>query len=248
MRPARTLAGPLLVLLLIAGCGRAPELDRLAAGETGKVAEVTSGHALTLEDGLQVRLAGVEAPRSGDPHGEESETALARLAEGQSVRLYYGGRRRDDYDRALAQVKLTKGGDWLQKALLKTGAARVRLYPDNLALAEAMLEAEASARNRKRGLWALPAYAVLSPAEAGDAYGFQLVEGTVRTVEDAGEGRRLRFDDGFDAYVPGRAIRAFEASGRGKAMIGRYVRLRGVIRDGQMQLDAPEQVELLKVN
>ena len=163
------------------------------------------------------------------------------------MRLFYGGRRRDDYDRALAQVKLTKSGAWLQKALLRDGAARVRLYPDNLALAEPMLEAEASARNRKRGLWALPAYPVLSPAEAASAYGFQLVEGDVRSVEDAGEGRRLRFDDGFDAYVPGRAVRTFEASGRGKAPTGRYLRLRGVIRDGEMTLDAPEQVELLNV-
>ena len=92
-----------------AGVGQAPELTR---GEVGKVSSVLDGDTLYLEGGLKVRLSAMQAPKlplgrkgfKAWPVGKESGASLGVLTEGQKVGLYYGGERRDRYDRALAQV------------------------------------------------------------------------------------------------------------------------------------------------
>ena len=113
-----------------------------------------------------------------------------------------------------------------------------------------MLEAEAYARNRKLGLWALPAYRVLIPREAAGADGFQVVEGHVRTV-DGNESPSLDLGSGFAAEVDRKALADFDTAGKApQQLIGKLVRLRGPIRYGRgglvLRLDHPEQVELLK--
>jgi hypothetical protein len=158
--------------------------------------------------------------------------------------------RPDRYGRALAQVKLTGGGPWIERELLRAGAVRVRTWSDNRAMAGPMLEAEAYARNRRLGLWALPAYRVLVPSEARDADGFQVVEGRPRSL-GGGEVVELQFDAGFGAQIAARALGDFQTAGKApQALAGKLLRLRGPIRYGagglMMRLDHPEQVEVLK--
>ena len=248
-RAALILAG----LLLLAACGAPPGLDRLAVGELGRVAEVRSGDVLVLDSGLTVRLAGIEAPRQDEPYAAEARSAMRRLADGRMVRLLYGGARRDAYGRALAQVQIKGGGQWLQAALLKAGAARAHTWPDNRAMAGPLYEAEAYARNRKLGLWKLPAYRVLLPAETAAADGFQIVEGRVRRLSP-GDGA-LEFGDdpgaGFTAPVDPKARDELKAAGKAPDQLrGHLVRVRGWMRyaDGgaAIRLDHPEQIEVLK--
>ncbi len=251
-----TRAAPIiLALTLLAACSRAPELDRLAAGESGRVAEVRSGDALALDSGLVVRLAGVEAPKGEQPYAAEARAALVRLVDGRSVQLLYGGARRDTYGRALAQVKLTSGGQWLQRALLRAGAVRERTWPDNRALAVQMQEDEAYARNRRPGPWKLDAYRALLPGETRAAEGFTLVEGRVRRIDLGARSPALDFADrpgnGFEAEIADQAAGDFKTAGKTPEQLrGRLVRIRGPIRYGPdgplMRLDHPEQVELLK--
>lgn len=240
-------AGLLLALLLLAGCGREAALDRLAPGERGRVAEVISGHYVELDSGLGVRVVGLIAPKDDDPHAAQAEALLRRLVAGREVQLLYGGRRRDDYDRALAHVRA--GDVWVQRAMLEAGAARVNSWPDNRALVAEMLEAEAKARNGSKGLWALAIYRVRLPGEAETAE-FQIVEGRVRRVREAGEGRALEFDGSFSGYVSGRDLRDFEQAGKPPSgLAGKLVRVRGYVRDGydgpELRLTHPEQVEVL---
>ena len=236
----------LLIALLLAACSRAPGLERLAPGEIGRVAQVRSGDSLVLDGGLAVRLAGVEAPWGGAPYADQAREALRRLVEGRRVQLLYGGVRRNRYGSALAQVRIV-GGAWIEDELLRAGAARVRTWSDNRAMAAPMLEAEAFARNRKLGLWALPAYRVLIPREAAGADGFQIVEARVRHADAAS----LDLGNGFDAEIAGKAQQDFATAGKAPGQLaGRLVRLRGLIRYGEgglaLHLDHPEQVELLK--
>ena len=244
----------LLLALSLAACGQAPGLDRLAPGEQARVADIHSGDAFTLDSGLEVRLAGVQAPRRDDPYGEESRAALKRLTDGRVVRLLYGGAKRDARGRALAQVKLAAGGLWLERALLRAGAVRVRTWSDNRAMAAPMLEAEAYARNRHIGLWKLPQYQVLVPSEADRAYGFQVVEARVRRLGKDGDAAILGLADeqrgGLEAEIAPAALPDFKTAAKSPEQLrGKLVRLRGPIRAGpdgpQMQLDHPEQVELL---
>ncbi len=242
----------LTLLLLLAACSRAPGLERLAAGEQGRVTEVRSGDTLVLDSGLVVRLAGVEAPKGALPYADQArDGARQALALGKRVQLLYGGARRDRYGRALAQVRVAHGA-WLEQVLLRAGDVRERTWSDNRAMAAAMLEAEAYARNRRRGLWGLADYRVLIPAEAFGADGFQVLEGRLRRVDPDRDGAVLVFDNGFSAWIDQRALGDFQTAGKAPGvLVGKPLRIRGVIRYGQagpqMRLDHPEEVEILKL-
>src|SRR5580700_3553316 len=108
----------MILAVALAGCGDGGDLDRLAAGERGRVAQVRSGDVVVLQSGQVARLAGLETPRWGEPGADAALDDLRRLAEGREVELYYGGARQDPYGRALAQVRLADGRRWLQCALL----------------------------------------------------------------------------------------------------------------------------------
>ncbi len=237
--------------LALAACG-GPGLDQLAAGPKGVVAEVRNGDSVVLQGGETVRLAGVESPRLGEPYADEARQALARLVAGQPVQLMYGGARQDAYGRALAHLKLIKGGVWVERELLKAGAVRVHTYPDNRALARVMLDDEARARAARRGLWALPLYQVRLPDEAAaKPFGFQVVEGRVVAAPERDGGVSIDLERWVEAQVPRQAEGAFASAGMPLADLpGRLVRVRGLLRPGRgeatLTLDHPEQVEVLK--
>ena len=235
----------------LAACGDGSGIDRLAAGERGRVAQVRSGDVVVLRSGLVVRLAGLDMPQRDEPGATAALDDLRRLTLGQDIELYYGGARRDAHGRALAQARLVNGRRWVQCVLLRDGVARVRTYVDNRALTRPMLTCEAKARAARRGLW-LSAYRVLLPSEIDDrASGFQIVEGRVARATTGGGGVYLDFDGaggGFAVQIARRATSDFERTGLApQNLAGRLVRVRGVIGgDGLMRVDHPEQVELLR--
>ena len=155
----------LAVALLLAGCGEGGGLDRLAAGERGKVISVESGQGFTLDSGLVVRLAGIEAPWMDEPGGEAARADLARLVLGREVQLFYGGARRDAGGRALAQARRTDDRRWIEGALLRDGWARVRTFGDNRALAQPSLEEAAAAVRRRNSTKVLIALHIAWPTE-----------------------------------------------------------------------------------
>jgi endonuclease YncB( thermonuclease family) len=242
----------LAALLALAGCGEGGALDRLAAGEKGKVVSVASGDEIALDNGLQVRLAGVETPWMDEPGGPGSQADLSRLVLGRQVQLFYGGARRDPRGRALAQVRLIEGRTWVEGRLLRDGWARVRTFADNRALNAVMLNDEARARKARLGLWAMPDYEVRLPQEVTrDTHGFEIVEGRVAGVTSARGGTYLDFakdHSGFAAVVDPNAVGDLTAAGMTpSSLMGRLIRVRGMIGwDGQMRIDHPEPIELLK--
>jgi hypothetical protein len=128
----------LAVAGVLTSCGQGGALDRLAAGERGKVASVQSGDELTLDNGLAVRLGGIETPWTDEPGGQGARDELTRLVPGREVQLFYGGIRRDARGRALAQARLTGDRRWVEAQVLLDGWARVRTFADNRALARPM--------------------------------------------------------------------------------------------------------------
>lgn len=238
--------------LTLAGCGEGGVLDRLAAGERGKVVSVKSGDELVLDNGLDVRLAGVETPWLDEAGGAGSRAYLNSLVLGREVQLFYGGARRDPRGRALAQARLVDGRIWIEGALLRDGWARVRTFADNRAIAAPMLNHEAQARRSKLGLWALPDYEVRLPQEVTrDMRGYQIVEGRVASVTPAHSGTYLDFNNrksGFAAVVDPHAVGDLSAAGMAPdSLVGRLIRVRGMVGwDGLMRIDHPEPIELLK--
>jgi micrococcal nuclease len=247
----RRLLGLGLALFLL-GCGDGGALDRLAAGERGKVVSVQSGDELTLDSGLAVRLSGIETPWADEAGGPGARAALTKLVLGREIQLFYGGVRRDSRGRALAQARLTGDRRWVEGAMLSDGWARVRTFADNRALAGPMLEDEARARRAKRGLWVLPDYEVRLPEEVTrDIRGYQIVEGRVASVTTARSGVYLDFTadhKGFAAVIDPHAVPDLTVAGVAPAsLVGRLIRVRGMIGwDGLMRIDHPEPIELLK--
>lgn len=202
---------------------------------------------MVLEDGLVVRLAGIDAPNSGEAYAEEAQRALAALAQGKPVELLYGGRRRDNYGRALAQVRISSGRMWLQDRLVREGGARVRSYPDNRALVEPLLRSEAEARAKGRGLWRLAVFRVRLPVEARARPGFQIIEGRVTGAYGGPQGAEIDLDQMVTARIPERLRGEFARVNRDPGKLkGKLVRVRGYLRrDGTLSLDHPEQLEPL---
>ncbi len=170
-------------------------VETLERGETSLAAEVVDGDTLLLKSGTKVRLVGIQAPklplgRAGFeawPLAEEAQQALEDLALGQTLTLYYGGRKTDRYGRALAHLK-REDRLWLQGALLVAGMARVYSFRDNLRLTAEMQAEERDARAARRGIWAHPYYTVRTPeAVADDVGSFQLVEGRVMDPPSFGD-------------------------------------------------------------
>jgi hypothetical protein len=98
----------------------------------------------------------------------------------------------------------------------------------------------------------MPDYEVRLPQEVTrDTHGYQIVEGRVASVTTARSGTYLDFSkdhSGFAAVIDPHAVGDLTAAGMAPASLaGRLIRVRGMIGwDGQMRIDHPEPIELLK--
>ena len=263
MRAALVLAPILFALAVPAPAGGgAPEV-----AEEARVDAVIDGYTLVLDDGRQVRLVGIQAPKlplgqagvRAWPLAEEAKAGLEALVLGRRVALAYGGRRIDRHGRALAH--LYRPGDlaaapglWVQGVLLERGLARVYSFADNRALVAEMLDRERIARAARRGIWAERFYGIRTPETVvGDVGSFQIVEGVV--VEATVVRGRVYLNYGadwrhdFTVSLAPAVRRRFEAEGIDPtAYRGRRLRVRGWVKsfDGP-RIDAthPEQIEVL---
>lgn len=226
------------------------------------VVEVIDGDTLVLDDGRQVRLVGIQAPklplgRAGFkawPLSEEAKAALAAFTADRKLTLAYGGRRADRHGRALAQLYDTSGS-WIQGQMLEAGMARVYGFADNRALLAEMLALEREARRARRGIWRHPFYGVRTPEEAGAFIGgFELVEGRVLSAAVVRGRGYLNFGadwkTDFTATLAPKVRRRFEAEGLDiEAYEGRRLRVRGWVEsfNGPMiEVTHAEQIEVFR--
>ena len=249
--------------MFLANAALAAGLPRpLQDGGAAKVVAVIDGDTVTLEDGREVRLVGIQAPKlpldrpgfAAWPLADAAKAALESRALGKSVRLGYGGARFDRHGRVLAHLYVD-GGEWLQGGMLQAGLARVYSFADNRALVADMLALERAARRTRRGVWDEPYYAVV-PAERarGQLDRFALVEGQVvsaRVVDGRGYlnfGTDYRTD--FTVSIAPADRRGFERAGRAiQSYEGRRVRVRGwveLLNGPMIEATHPEQIEILE--
>jgi endonuclease YncB( thermonuclease family) len=235
--------------------GRPPATCRHDALGTGIVASVVDGRTLTLVDGREVRLAGIETP-SGEA-GSASKDALFELVTGREVVLK-GPSSSDRYGRLVAHLFVWREGS--EQAVVPTLLAGGHgLASPNLetACATENLVAERTARRDKLGLWGDPYYDIInadsSTAMEARRGTFSLVEGRVVSVRESGNtifvnfGRRWSED--FTVTMQKRNERAFVDAGiEPKKLEGRRVRVRGWIEErGGPRIEAqhPAQIEIV---
>ena len=231
----------------------------------GTVSRVIDGRAFALDDGREIRLAGIEVPPlplAGDsaiaPGGAEAREALAVLLTGGELALRRAEIPSDRYGRALAYAFASYGGveHLVQAELLAAGVARVAARVGGRDCAAELFGRETAARQAKLGLWAYSYYDLLNAANPAAVLAergrFGLVEGKVVSVRESGAtiyvnfGRRWTED--LTVTILKRNLRNFTAAGLepGK-LAGRHIRVRGWIEErGGPWIEAtrPEQIEL----
>jgi endonuclease YncB( thermonuclease family) len=234
------------------------------------VSRVSDGRTLTLADGREVRLAGIEVPpmplpRDSDqaaaaaPGGAAAKDALDALAGGDAVVLRRAQAAPDRYGRIVAYAYTERDADefFVQGELIAAGFARVGGQAGG-GCAAALLARENAARKAKLGLWADPYYDLLdaeTPAAVLTRKGqFALVEGKVVSVRESGPtiyvnfGRRWSED--FSVTVRKRNERTFAAAGldlqglEGRRVIVRgFIEARGAHGSPSIEATRPEQIE-----
>lgn len=226
-----------------------------------KIIRVERNGVLVLSDGRAVDLEGVLLPNSRRDHapdfaGNRALATLRRLATGRVATLAASRPKEDRYGRIRAQVffptRVT--ANWLQVAMLRRGWARVNIMPDRRECARQLLAAEREARIHRRGLWALPAYAVRRADAAGGAVGtFQIVEGVVRSAEVRNGRAYLNFGSDwrtdFTATIGPASRKLFRRLGiNPRDYAGKRVRVRGWMQSlhgPEIEVADPEAIEVL---
>jgi endonuclease YncB( thermonuclease family) len=236
-------AGPAMA----AGCNFEPQ------GE-GRVAAVIDARTFRMEDGREVRLAGIE-PASNEKTKADRTSALSAIIAGREVTLRGQDDTPDRYGRQPAFVYLAASDISVQDQLLAQGEALVSSLVTDKDCALRLSSAEAEARQSKRGIWADPAV-IKNTESPGDILAgigrFTVVEGRVLSVRQAGATTYLNFGRnwtrGFAATISRRMVGVFEAAGIGvKSLENRRIRVRGwvearggprveVLRVGQIEL------------
>ncbi|WP_157038769.1 thermonuclease family protein [Rhodopseudomonas palustris] len=247
----RYVAIMVVALPSIGGTARAACVGLPEQGD-GVVAAVDDGRHVRLQDGREIRLAGIEIESSRQA---EATAALASLARARRVGLRGAEDVPDRYGRQPAFVVVDDDATSLQARLLGAGEAMVGLgIADSDCRAE-LLAAEATARMAQRGLWADPT-ALKNAGNPGDIMArvgrFTVIEGRILSVRETGGtiylnfGRRWTRD--FAVTISRRILGSFEAAGISpKSLENKRIRVRGWVerRSGpQIRIREVGQIEM----
>lgn len=223
----------------------------------GRVAEIIDGRTFRMDDGREVRLAGIE-PGPTLPSADGAE-ALGALIAGRNVTLHGLTDAPDRYGRQPAFVMVAGSRNPVQRELLASGFALASASVADHPCAMELAAAEAEARDGKRGLWANPA-AIKNAERPDDILAelgrFAVVEGKVLSAKLAGAtfyinfGRRWTRD--FAVTISRRMMPSFEAAGIDlKSLANKRLRIRGwIVRHGGPRIEATRagQIELVAGN
>jgi endonuclease YncB( thermonuclease family) len=224
---------------LVAGClalfalGPAHAAGCLFAAQgEGHVAAVIDARSFRLDDGREIRLAGIEP---ADTDKAKGTAALAALIGGRDITLYGEDDTPDRYGRQTAFVFLAETP--VQSELLRRGEALFAADVADKDCAGTLATAEAEAIKAKIGIWSAPT-AIKNAESPGDILTgigrFTVVEGKVLSVRQAGSVTYLNFGrswtQDFAATISRRMIPAFEAAGLSlKSLENRRIRVRGFV-------------------
>jgi endonuclease YncB( thermonuclease family) len=217
------------IACIMTGPARAASACSFEPQGEGRVSAIIDARTFRMDDGREVRLAGIETIAN--------TATLSALIAGRDVTLRGETDAPDRYGRQPAFVFADSAGTPVQSLLLAQGDALVSGTIAEKACAAELAAAEAAAREAKRGIWADPA-AIKNAESPGDILTrigqFTVVEGRVLSVRQAGAvnyinfGRRWTRD--FAVTISRRAMPTFEAAGISlKSLENKRIRVRGFI-------------------
>jgi len=255
-------------------------------GRTIALAGIATPHRFPLGASTTEETADLAADALGEPTLDRSpmdqppdaatpapdaaaKSALSAWLIGERVTLHPIAAPPDRYGRLRAHVERLGDGIWIEAALVERGLARVQPQSDDFGCARRLEAIEADARAARRGLWALPEFAVVAaddPARDRWVGHYVLIEGTVISLGNSGGRHYLNFGRNFSrdfAIVladkgtgtaeakAGSAMRRFQLEGfDAPGVKGRRIRVRGVLMQaggGLILPSVPEEIEWVQV-
>jgi endonuclease YncB( thermonuclease family) len=120
---------------------------------SGRVVSVADGDTITVltpeKRQVKIRLAGIDAPESGQEYGEKSRQALSSIVAGKTVIVTEEGK--DRYQRTIGWIKA--GEVDANREMVRQGWAwHFTQYNKDVGIAQMQVESKAA----RRGLWAAP--------------------------------------------------------------------------------------------
>lgn len=221
----------------------------LKPGPERTVTAVVDAETLALDDGSELKLAGMLGPRALDvaadvaewPPEAAAKAALADLVVGRNITAHPVTARSDRYGRLIAHVFVERDGvrQWVQGRMLRDGHARAHDLAGNFVCAEELIAHERQGRELRAGLWSNAAYRERSAFRTRELLRlrstFQLVTGRVHKVAETKSAIYLNFGADWRAdftagFKTGRnALATPERTELVRQLEGRMVRVRGWI-------------------
>ncbi|MGH6844344.1 MAG: thermonuclease family protein [Methylocella sp.] len=255
-------------VVALAPAGGLRAADGLCPGDgstSGKVVSVDERLELTLENGIRLKNAGVDAPRPtpGDPDLDvRARDRLSQWLGGQEIFFRPLEPGLDRWGRIVAFIFAVAPESANGPAPVPVGAALIdaglaRYEPSAAArpCRSVLLAAEAGARASGLGLWADPYYAIIAAADrrsfAEKAGSSVIVEGRISGIASRRPRITLYFGPrhgwDFSVTILPRNNKIFEAAYSSLAgLTGQTVRVRGLLdtRFGpQIEISDPDEVE-----
>ena len=231
------------------------EPDRIDA--SAKVEWVHDGDTVSLDEGQKVRMIGINAPElarndnPGQPYAKKARRIMRAMlaASDNRVQLRYGKQREDRHGRLLAHVYLPDNSN-LSAEMLRRGLAVAITIPPNDWNLECYRQAEAGARVRRLGIWALPEFQNLdSNRLRGGEHGYRIVEGVVESIASSRYSTWLNLRGNLGVHIDhddALHFRALELT----ALEGKRIAARGWIYDRRgrlrMRLRHPADLSIVR--
>lgn len=203
------------------------------------------GDTLTLGDGRRVRLIGIDTPelgRNGQPHQPGALAARDRLRQllfthQQRLDLRFDAERQDKYGRLLAHAFFSNGNNLVEQ-LLTEGTGAQLVIPPNTWQADCYRQAANSARQQRRGVWALAAYQP-TPVEQLSLRneGFRIVRGRVSHIGNSASSVWINLVGNFAVRIERQDLPQFRAFDL-DALAGSTLEAQGWLyaRNGQLRM------------
>jgi endonuclease YncB( thermonuclease family) len=257
---------PAALFIAAIGSARADGACHFEVIGSGRVTKVVDARSFVIENGREVRIAGIEAPaaptdaknRAGA--SAAAEAALEAILLGQTVELHAREHVTDRYGRTIAFVTRVGEAETVAGELLALGHARVAAQVGDVGCAAELWSRERVARTAKLGLWGEPYYEVIEARNGSRLLAarghFTLAEGKVLSVRESGGTIYLNFgrrwSQALTVTIWKRQERIFAGAGvPPKQLENRAIRVRGWIeeRNGpRIEANRPEQIEVAGLN
>jgi hypothetical protein len=254
--------GPALDIGNREALAQSPSAIRRPAACTGearpdRLQSLTPEGDLILMSGGPARLAGIRLPDTA-PHREQANAWL-QARTGHPIGVL-GPDRRDRWDRLSVRIRSsgeTSALDWAH-GLVEAGLAVVDAGQDGAFCQPELLALEATARERRLGVWADDRY---KPLDANHSErlrerigSFVLVEGRIRSIGERKQRTYLNFGglwaDDFTIIIPKTTWKQMSDRGMGlDGLKGRRIRARGILQSWQgtaFSIVIPDMIERLE--